>query len=120
MSVLVRAVGALTAAYSAALLVKPEVLAGPCGLVDEWGDPLPGVATLTRAVGARDLVGGLAVALAPAGRPLDVAVASRVAADLGDAVVLGTLLPRDKRGKAAAVAAGWGALTVAAALVARR
>jgi hypothetical protein len=109
-----RVLGAATAAYSAAVVAKPEVLTTPTGLGDT-------VAThaLSRAVGARDLVSGLAVALAPAGTPLRLALLVRVAMDLGDAA-LGLAAP-DKaiRTKVVAIALGWAAVNALALLATR-
>ena len=52
-----------------------------------------------------------------AGGPLATAALLRIAADLGDAVLLGsTLTGRSTRIKAVAVSVGWGALSVAGLL----
>ena len=76
------------------------------------GEDVPrGTAIGIRALGGRDLASGLAMAFAPEGTPLKTAVAVRVGSDVVDLVLLGTTLPdRQARTKAAAVAAGWGAL----------
>ncbi|WP_051864777.1 hypothetical protein [Streptosporangium roseum] len=59
--------------------------------------------------------------LAPLGRPLQVAVAVRVASDLGDAAVLGLSLPAgETRIKAVVVALGRRALCALSMLGARR
>jgi len=71
----------VTAAYSAALIVRPNLLAAPCGFVDSRGEVPREVATVIAAVGARDVASGLAMALVPAGKPLQTALAVRVMAD---------------------------------------
>ncbi|MFD1146582.1 hypothetical protein [Saccharothrix hoggarensis] len=105
-----RALGAATAAFGAALVVRPELMTGPTGL-----RATPGLRTVVRAVGTRDLVSGLAMVLAPAGRPLRVALAARVATDASDAVVFGSALPTAAaRRKSALVTLCWAALCAAA------
>lgn len=109
--------GGLTAAYAAAVIVRPKVLAGPCDLTGPGGGLSTGVATLSRSVGARDLASGLAMVLAPTATATRVAIAVRVASDLSDALVLGSTLPTaSARRKAAAVGVLWGALCAASAL----
>ncbi|MFF7551551.1 hypothetical protein ACFZA9_01470 [Streptomyces olivaceus] len=112
---LLRTLGAVTAAYSAAIIVRPVVLARPCGMTDEDGTVPPATATLIRAVGARDVAVGGVMALARSPRTLRAAAVCRVAADLSDAVVFGAALTGRQRAKVAGFAAGWGALSAAAA-----
>jgi len=115
-----RVIGAATAVYSAAVIVKPDLLARPTGLVgaDEPADR--GTAVLTRAVSARDLASGLAMAFAPSAAGVRLAGVVRIGADLGDAVGMGLALPAaDARRKAAGVAGAWGVLTAAALWLAR-
>ncbi|MFC0431971.1 hypothetical protein [Kutzneria buriramensis] len=120
MAFLPRLLGALTAAYGVGLIARPQLLAEPCGLVDADGRLSDGVAVLSRALGARDAVSGLAMAVAPAGPALRLAIAVRVGCDLADAVGLGLTLPsRRARQKAATVAGLWGALCAASALTVR-
>ncbi|MEV1045512.1 hypothetical protein [Streptomyces sp. NPDC049916] len=116
----VRWVGAATAAYGVGVLVRPALMARPCGLDEEDGSvPVP-TALLIRALGVRDAAIGLAMLIAKDGSALRAATACRVAADLGDAVLFGTQLPDPAaRRKAAAVAGGWGALCAAAGLASR-
>jgi len=64
-----RPLGWVTAAYSAAIIVRPKVLAAPCGFVDSRGEVQREGATVIAAVGARDVASGLAMALVPAGKP---------------------------------------------------
>ncbi|PRY40740.1 hypothetical protein [Umezawaea tangerina] len=110
-----RALGAATAVYSAAVIAKPEVLTGPTGLGDS-----PSSRTLGTAVGVRDLVSGLAVALAPSSVPLRLALLARVAMDIGDSVVLGLAAPdKATRTKVVGVALGWAAVNALALLATR-
>ncbi len=111
MTLFPRLLGALTAAYATAVLVAPKLLAQPCELTDADGTVSSPVSTLSRAIGARDLLSGLIVSVAPRGNALRAAIAVRAACDLADAAVLGVSLPNAQvRTKAAAVAGGWGVL----------
>ena len=113
-----RILGAATALYSAAVLVRPRLLAKPCGFAAT--DEVPrSVAVLIRGIAVRDLASGAAMIAAPQGEPLRAAIAVRVAADIGDAVVFGTGLTRQRAPKVAAVAALWGALCAASGVIAR-
>ncbi|MFJ6512377.1 DUF4267 domain-containing protein [Streptomyces sp. NPDC091406] len=113
----VRWAGAATAAYGVGVLVRPALMARPCGLDEEDGSVPPATALLIRAVGVRDAAIGLAMLVAREGSALRAATACRVAADLGDAALFGTQLPDPAaRRKAAAVAGGWGALCAVAGL----
>ncbi|WP_052847374.1 hypothetical protein [Streptomyces avicenniae] len=109
---LLRAVGAATAAYGAAVTARPGLLGLPSGLGNE--EP---VRISLRPVGLRDAASGAALLLAPRGPALVTAAALRIAADAGDAVLLGRTLPgRSRRWGAVAVSVGWGALSVAGLL----
>jgi hypothetical protein len=66
------------------------------------------------AIGARDLVSGIAMMLAPPGPTLRAAFAVRVACDAGDAIGFGLSVPRSSRAKVIAVAAGWGLICASA------
>ena len=79
-----RTLGVLTALYGASTLVRPSIFAKPAGLSGD--EPPTPVGILVRAVGVRDLANGLAMAVAPAGPALRLAIGARIAADLGDAV----------------------------------
>ncbi|MER6305290.1 hypothetical protein [Streptomyces sp. NPDC001657] len=110
---LLRVVGVATSVYGVAVSVVPDLLARPSGLVDEEGWVAPATRISLRPLAWRDAVSGLALALAPEGPALRTAAYVRIAADLGDAVLLGLTLPdRDRRRKAVAVSVGWGALSV--------
>lgn len=106
-----RALGVATAAYSVAIIARPDLFTGPTKLTADGEPPSRGTAIGVRALGGRDLASGLAMALAPAGAPLRTAVGVRVGSDLVDLVLLGTGLPdADARRKAIGVATAWGAL----------
>ena len=88
-----RVLGAVTVGYSVAIIAVPKLLAGPCRMTDPTGSTPTPVATLIRAVGARDTAIGLAMMTAPPGLGLGVATACRVGSDLGDTVAFGVGLP---------------------------
>ncbi|MEY9964359.1 hypothetical protein ABIA33_002401 [Streptacidiphilus sp. MAP12-16] len=114
-----RGMGAATAVYGLAVALRPELLARPSGLVDADGRTADATAVSLRPLGWRDAASGIAMMTAPAGAPLATATVLRVAADFGDAVLLGGTLPgRGRRLKAVAVSVGWGALSVAGLLAA--
>ncbi|SES37486.1 hypothetical protein [Actinokineospora terrae] len=116
-----RALGLATAAYGAAVTIRPALMAKPTGLVTLTGEPARGVAVLTRSIGVRDVATGLAMAVAPAGTALRTAIAVRVSADIADAVGFGTGLPdADARRKSALVAGIWAGLCALSALAAGR
>ncbi|MFG2828032.1 hypothetical protein ACGFWI_11295 [Streptomyces sp. NPDC048434] len=118
---LLRAVGAATAVYGVAVAALPDLLARPSGLVDGEGRTASATRTALRPLAWRDAVSGLAMTLAPEGPALRAAAYVRIAADLGDAVLLGATLPgRDRKLKAVAVSVGWGALSVAGLFAGRR
>jgi hypothetical protein len=114
---LLRGVGAATAVYGLAVAARPALLARPSGLADQQGRTAFATAVSLRPLGWRDAASGLAMLTAPAGPALVTAALLRIAADFGDAALLGTTLPgRDLRLKAVAVSVGWGALSVAGLL----
>ncbi|WP_410648956.1 hypothetical protein [Amycolatopsis sp. cmx-4-54] len=111
MPALTRALGGITAAYSAALIVAPKLLAKPSGLTSPTGEITRPVRTLIAAIGARDTAIGVAMMLAPAGKPLQIALAARVTADAADATIFGLSLPdKSARAKIGGFAAGWALL----------
>jgi hypothetical protein len=120
MTWLPRALGAATAGYGAAILVRPELLLGPSGLLR--GDRAdPEQAMFVRTLGARDLASGLAMLLARGRKAMRVAIAVRVASDAGDAVVLGRALRgKPERGTVLVVAGGWAVLCALSALTTRK
>ena len=112
----VQVMGALTAAYGIALIVRPEVLIGPVKIADfDTG------ARVARALGVRDVVSGLAMVVAPPGPLLAVAVAARVASDLSDAASFQGLAPDTQTRRNVALAAtGWAAACAVAGVIALR
>lgn len=119
---LLRAVGAATAAYGLVVTARPELLARPSGLVDDDGRTAPATRIALRPLAWRDAASGLAMLCAPRdGAALRTATLLRIAADFGDAALLGATLPdRGTRRKAVAVSLGWGALSVVGLLAAGR
>ena len=114
-SVLVpRALGALTAAYGAYTLARPNSLARVAGLVTPDRPASSTTRNLGWAIGARDLASGAAMLLAPGGTALRTALAVRVACDAGDAIGFGLAVPRSSRAKVISVAAGWGLICASA------
>jgi len=112
-----RVLGALTAIYGTAVIVRPSVLTRPLQLSGDVAALPRSVRLLTAAMGAGDLAIGLAMLIAPAGRPLTVAVSTRIAADVSDAVIFGAGLPtRTTKCKAVAAATAWGAASAASLL----
>ncbi|GAB7033785.1 hypothetical protein AB0G35_04950 [Streptomyces sp. NPDC021749] len=110
---LLRVVGVATAVYGVAVSAVPDLLARPSGLVDGEGRGARETRTSLRPLAWRDAASGLALVWAPEGPALRTAAYVRIAADFGDAVLLGMTLPdRDRRRKAVAVSVGWGALSV--------
>ena len=116
----VRAVAVLTAAYSVAITIRPEILAGPCRLTNDDGTVPADVAQLTRSIGTRDAAMAAALAVAPPGYPMRVLAAARVLSDGADAAWFARMVPDGQRAKVAGVAAGWAALELVAALAGDR
>lgn len=114
-----RALGVATTAYGAAILARPELLLKPSGMLR--GEVEPEQAVFVRTLAVRDLASGLAMTFARGREAMRVAIAVRVASDIGDLVVLGRALRgRPERGKVMAVAGGWGAACALSALTTRR
>jgi hypothetical protein len=112
-----RLLGLATAAYGAAVFVRPALLLKPSGM--RHGDH--DLDAVVRTLAARDLASGVAMAVAPSRKAMRVAIGVRVASDVSDAVVLGKALAgRPERSKILAVAGGWGLLCALSALVTRR
>lgn len=107
-----RLMGALTLAYSAAVVAKPKVLAGPCGLTDDLGEVPRDVAATVRAISTRDAVISAAMLVAPAGPALRTMTAVRGLCDLSDGLTLGLPADRETRRKIVAVGGAWGALVL--------
>jgi hypothetical protein len=110
-----RALGAVTVAYSVAIVAAPKLLAKPAKMTDLTGDPSASVRTLIRGIGVRDAAIGLGMMAAPPGVALTAVTLCRVAADAGDAVAFGIGLPdASTKAKIAGFAALWAALNAAA------
>jgi len=116
----VRAVAVLTAAYSVAITIRPEILAKPCRLTNDDGTVPTAVAQLTRSIGTRDATLAAALAVAPPGYPMRVLTAARVLSDGADAAWFARMVPASQRAKVAGVAAGWAALELVAAVAGDR
>ncbi|RKN45891.1 hypothetical protein [Streptomyces hoynatensis] len=118
---LLRAVGAGTALYGLGVAVWPGLLARPSGLADEEGRTAEATRASLRPLALREVASGLALGLAPKGPALGTAAALRLAADLGDAALLGRTLPAPRHRRAAAtVSLAWASLTAAALLLPAR
>ncbi|WP_460855350.1 hypothetical protein [Nocardiopsis coralliicola] len=112
-----RVLGLFTAAYAVWVIADPAALTGPLGMPADD----PGTEVLVRTMLVRDAACGAAMLLAPYGAPLLTAIAIRVASDLGDAVLFGTLLPAaEARPAAIAVAGAFGLVCALSALGAGR
>ena len=109
-----RALGALTAAYGVYTLARPHSLARLTGLLTADRPASLATRNLGLAIGARDVVSGTAMLLAPSGTALRAALAVRVAFDVGDAIGFGVTVPPSSRAKVIAVAAGWGLICASA------
>ena len=116
----IRIFGALTAAYGVSALVTPRPLTKH-GELGDPDDPPASAKLLSTTFGVRDLVSGLTIVAAPAGRPLQAALAARVAFDAGDAAGFALLAPtRRARVKIGLVAGAWAAVGALALTAARR
>ena len=117
MPVLTRALGAATVAFGALELAKPDLWSAPTGIAG----PSPAMRAWHHTLGARDVVSGLALLLAPDGGPLRAATFFRIASDLTDAVGFGLNAPdAGRRAKAIGAAAGFAALNALALRGVRR
>ena len=113
-ALLPRLLGGLTAVYGAYTFARPHSLMRAVGLEPR---DLPGSQQrpgLGRAIGARDLVSGASMMLAPAGTALQAAIMARVACDVGDTIGFGLAAPPRLRFRVVAVTAGWGLLCASA------
>ncbi|KIH96723.1 hypothetical protein LP52_23425 [Streptomonospora alba] len=106
-----RMLGAVTIAFSAAIMARPRLMAGPSGYTDPDGTVPHDTKLLMYAIGVRDMATGALMLTAPTPAAMRAAVAARVACDTGDALVFGTRLPRlHQRLKVGAAATGWAAV----------
>ena len=107
MPVLSRVLGVATIATGVLEFAKPDIWAQPTGIVG----PSPAMTTWHQTLGARDVLSGLAMTLAPAGPALRAATLFRIASDATDAVAFGINAPTAQlKAKAAGIALGYAAL----------
>jgi hypothetical protein len=112
-----RLLGLATAAYGAAIFVRPALLLKPSGMPADD----PDLHTVVRTLAVRDLASGVAMVVAPSRKAMRVAIGVRVASDAGDLLVLNRALAgRPERKVVTAVAGGWGLLCALSALANRR
>jgi hypothetical protein len=105
-----RALGLTTVATGVLELAKPDLWARPTGVEG----PSPAMRTWHHTLGTRDVISGLAMLLAPAGPALRAATLFRIVSDVTDAIAFGINAPdAARRGKAAGIALGYGALNAA-------
>jgi hypothetical protein len=110
MTVFPRILGAATAAYGLAALIRPGILARPVAMVEPDGSLGPGIRVAVGLIGIRDIAARGWMAVAPESQ-LRTAIIARSVFDAGDAVLFGTLSPTpEARRKSAAVAGLWSAL----------
>lgn len=109
-----RLMHALTAAYGAYAIARPDHLARGLG-----EQPNPQARRLAQALGVRDLATS-ALALSGSPRLVRAATVIRVASDLGDAAYLGSRAGASSRPKILGVTLGWASLNLAADLLHRR
>ncbi|MVU77579.1 hypothetical protein GPX89_10045 [Nocardia sp. ET3-3] len=109
-----RLIGAATAAYGAAVVIRPALLLRPGGL---GTGAEPELRAAARMIALRDLISGLALATLSDPRARRAAAIIRVASDAADTVVFaGALSGRAERAKTLAVTTGWGLLSALGAL----
>jgi len=110
-----RLLGLATAAYGTVIILRPEVVMKPCGLMEPDGSLPASAPPLVAAMGARDIAVGLGMALSRSSRTRRRYVFIRVVSDLSDAFTFGSRLEDPKaRQKVMGLAGGWaGACAVA-------
>jgi hypothetical protein len=107
MPVLSRVLGATTIAFGALEFAKPDLWAEPTGITG----PSPAMRTWHQTLGARDMISGLALTLAPAGPALRAATLFRIVSDATDALAFGINAPETRlKAKAVGAALGYAAL----------
>lgn len=117
MPVLPRVLGVATTAVGVLELVRPDLWARPTGITG----PSPAMRAWHHTAGARDVVSGLALLLAPTGDKLRAAVLFRIVSDVTDAVGTGLNAPTGTaRAKAVGAALGYAALNAVALRGTRR
>lgn len=109
-----RLIGVATAAYGAAVAVRPGILLRPSGL---GTGAEPELRAAARMIALRDLASGLALATLSDPRARRAAAIIRVASDAADTVVFAAAPSgRAERAKTLAVTTGWGLLSALGAL----
>ncbi|HEY2792790.1 MAG TPA: hypothetical protein VGJ28_10560 [Micromonosporaceae bacterium] len=112
---LYRLVGAVTAVYSAALVVGPKLLIRPGGM-----DRTPSSAMAVRAIGVRDTAIGVAMMSCRSKSAIATVGMCRAVADAGDAGIFGRSLSSESKWKIGGFAAAWSALSAVATVTALR
>jgi hypothetical protein len=115
-----RILGLLTLGYGAYTLARPDSLVHAAGLEARGGGVSRSGRTLGRVIGARDVLSGTAMMLAPDGPLLRAAILARTACDGSDVVGFGLSVPGTSRAKVVSIAAGWGALCASSLLATGR
>ena len=106
MPVLSRVLGVATIATGVLEFAKPDLWSKPTGI----SGPSPAMRTWHQTLGARDVVSGLAMVVAPAGPALHAATLFRIVSDCTDAFAFGINAPSGRlKAKAAGVALGYAA-----------
>jgi hypothetical protein len=107
MPVLSRVLGVSTIAFGALEFAKPDLWAKPTGITG----PSPAMRTWHQTLGARDLISGLAMVIAPAGPALRAATLFRIVSDSTDALAFGLNAPgAGLKAKAVGAALGYAAV----------
>jgi hypothetical protein len=107
MPVLSRVLGVSTIAFGALEFAKPDVWAKPTGITG----PSPAMTTWHQTLGARDVLSGIAMVLAPPGAALRAATLFRIVSDSTDALAFGLNAPgAGLKAKAVGAALGYAAL----------
>jgi hypothetical protein len=107
MPVLSRVLGVTTIAFGALEFAKPDLWAKPTGITG----PSPAMRTWHQTLGARDVISGLAMVVAPAGPALRAATLFRIVSDSTDALAFGINAPTARlKGKAVGAALGYAAV----------
>ena len=106
-----RLIGVGTAAVGVVVLARPSLVRLMCDVEDERG-----VRLLASVVGVRDVVSGVALATAPAGRARRGVLLSRVVLDSADALAFGALAQSTAKRRLARIS-GFGFAAICAALL---
>ena len=111
MPVLSRVLGVTTIAFGVLEFARPDLWAKPTGIIG----PSPAMRTWHQTLGARDVISGLAMAVAPAGPALRAVTLFRIVSDSTDALAFGINAPTARlKGKAVGAALGYAAVNALA------